>query len=420
MLKRDLGKWDIVLLMLNTIIGAGIYGLPSKLYSLTGIYSLVVLAICAVIIFVYILIFAEVSSQFDRSGGPYLYIFEAFGKTPGFIVGWLMLISRVSAFAALINLLVDYLSYVSPVFIDQQIRIIAIILLSLILFGVNAVSVKSSAYLSNLLGVAKLIPLLFFVLVGFFFIDIENLAIHTHKPDFSSFSSAMFIGIFAFTAWEASLVNTGEMANPKKNIPFAMIVTISFAAIFYILIQLTAIGTYPELATSIKPIADAANLFIGPVGGAFITLGAAISIMGTLNANLLAGSRLPLALSEEGQLPKIFERTHEKTGVPFISLVLYTLVAIAVSVSGTFIYALSINVVSKVLIYMLVAIALIKLRAKNHPKTFQLPYGKTLSILGIIIGAWLLYSSDHSDFIDVLITISIGVVLFFLFKRKSK
>jgi len=111
MLKREIRRWDLVLLLVNNTIGAGIFGLPSKIFNLSGFYSLAALLVCAIVIFVLIFIFAEVASRFDKTGGPYLYILTTFGKIPAFIIGWLILITRIAAFAALINLLVTYLSY---------------------------------------------------------------------------------------------------------------------------------------------------------------------------------------------------------------------------------------------------------------------------------------------------------------------
>ena len=383
-------------------------------------YSLAILACCALIVFVFVFVFAEVASQFNRSGGAYLYVHEAYGKLPGFIVAWLLLIGRVAGFAALINLMVDYFSYISPYFMESSIRILTIILLSLLLFVVNVISVKSSATFSNILGVSKIIPLLIFIIIGFFYIDVNNFATNTGLPDYTSISSALFIALFAFTSWETALINTGEMNNPVKNIPSAMIITVAFAAIFYMLIQFTLIGTFPDLASSTKPIADAAAIFMGPIGGIFITVGATISILGTLNANLLAGSRLPFALSEEGQFPKLFSRTHPSTGVPLISLVVYTSFSVLVSVSGSFIYALSINVLSKVLCYILVSMALISFRKKNSNIPYKLKFGKLLSIVGFILGLFLLYASDYSDFKDFLGFMSIGLILYFIFRSRSK
>ncbi|GJM04571.1 MAG: hypothetical protein DHS20C09_05620 [marine bacterium B5-7] len=142
--------------------------------------------------------------------------------------------------------------------------------------------------------------------------------------------------------------------------------------------------------------------------------------MGTLNANLLAGSRLPFALSEQGQFPKLFFRTHPRTGVPLISLIVYTVISVLISISGSFIYALSINVLSKILSYILVSMALLTFRKKHNNIQYKLKYGKLLAIAGIIIGLFLLHASEFSDLTDFLMFMSIGLILYFVFKPKMK
>jgi amino acid transporter len=422
MLKRDINRWDLVLLMINSIIGAGIFGLPSKIFTLAGIYSIAAIFICAILMSVIILNFSEVASQFKKTGGPYLYTLEAFGKFPGYIIGWLALVSRIAAYAALINLLVDYLSYLDDAFIDQTVRSLTIILITAFIFFINFQGVKKSSRLNNVLAITKLIPLIIFVLAGFFFIDLELFDFYQTKPSITNLSSAILVLVFAFTGFEAAVVNTGEMSNPEKDIPFALIVSTLFVALFYILIQVVSIGTFPHLANSTKPIADAADFFLGSAGGLLITMGAVISIGGTINANLLAGSRLPYALSEENQFPKIFSKTSIKTAIPYISLIMYSIVTILVSVTGTFIYALSISVISKVFVFTIISAALIKFRKVNGiSKTgFKLRFGYFSAILGIIICTWLLYASNLSDFRDVLLTILIGISLYFVFKFKMK
>ncbi len=175
MLKREIKRWDLVLLMINCIVGAGIFGLPSKIFSLAGIYSIAAIFICAILMLIIILNFSEVGSQFKRTGGPYLYTLKTFGHFPGYIIGWLALISRIAAYAALINLLVDYLSYLNERFNDQSVRSITIIIITAILFSVNYLGVKNSSRLNNLLGISKLIPLAVFVIVGFFLLILNYL-----------------------------------------------------------------------------------------------------------------------------------------------------------------------------------------------------------------------------------------------------
>ena len=108
MLKREIKRWGLVLIMINGIIGAGIFGLPSRIFAISGIYSIPIIFLCALLIFVFIMIYAEVGSQFNETGGSYLYILTAFGELPGFIIGWIGFGGRRVGGAALVNLLFDY------------------------------------------------------------------------------------------------------------------------------------------------------------------------------------------------------------------------------------------------------------------------------------------------------------------------
>ncbi|HEY3138100.1 MAG TPA: amino acid permease, partial [Blastocatellia bacterium] len=110
-LIRGIRRWDLIAVAINAIIGAGIFGLPSRVYALIGSYSLIAFGVCAIVVALIILCFAEVGSRFGETGGPYLYAREAFGSTVGFEVGWLMWLARLTAFAANCNLLVDYLGF---------------------------------------------------------------------------------------------------------------------------------------------------------------------------------------------------------------------------------------------------------------------------------------------------------------------
>lgn len=425
MLRREITRWDLVLLFINSTIGAGIFGLPSKIYSLTGIYSLPALLACAVFVFILVLNFAEVASRFDKTGGPYLYIYAAFGKIPAFVIGWLILITRVSTYAALIHLLATYLSFFSPILLEQPYKVGLIIGITFIFTWVNYLGIKSSTIVSNTLSISKILPLLIFVIVGLFYINPDLIELSQAPPSTTDFSSAVFILIFAFTGFEAVLVNTGEVKNPRKNIPFALLLSILFVAVLYSLIQFVSIGTLPGLATSEKPITDAAQLFMGPAGATLITLGAVISIGGTLNAVMLIGSRVPFALSEENQFPQIFSYLHPKNRTPVYALFIFSATALAASLTGSFIYAVSISVISKVLIFLIVCAALPKLRKmdKGEITYFRLPFGYIFSIVGILASIWLLSSSKVTELVDVLVTMGAGLLLFGAYKiisRKKK
>ena len=252
----------MVLLVINGVIGSGIFRLPADSFKEVGVYSIAAFLVCAVVVFVIILCFAEVSSRFDKTGGPYLYALTSFGPLPAFLTGWLLLITRFITYAALINLLVTYLSVFSVWFELRSARIITIILLTLFLAYVNHIGVKNSTRVNNFLTIGKLLPLLLFIIVGFFFIEPGNYEINK-VPDFTSFSSTVLLLVFAFGGFESVLVNSGEVKNPEKNLPFALFLAALIIAGIYMLIQIVSIGTLPTLASTNKPLADAAGLFMG-------------------------------------------------------------------------------------------------------------------------------------------------------------
>jgi amino acid transporter len=421
MLKRDIRRWDLVLLMINSIVGAGIFGLPSTIFGLSGIYSIPALFACAFVVFIIALCFSEVASRFDKTGGPYLFTLKAFGEIPAVTVGWLLLITRLSTYAAQINLLVSYLGYFHPVLALQLSKYLAITVITLFLTVVTFRGVKSSTFMSNLLAVAKLLPLTIFIIVGAFYINPQLFDLHQAPPAIPKFSSSMFVLIFAFTGFESILVNTGEMQNPKRNIPFALITAIIFVAFFYGLIQIICIGTLPDLADSEFPLTAAAQIFMGPIGATLISIGAVVSIGGALNTVMLVGSRIPFAFSEEKHLPWFFSKLHPKFSTPVWSLLTFSAVALIVSLTGTFVYAVAISVASKIIILLLVCISLIKFRKSDRGETsyYKLRYGYAVALIGIIACIWLLSGSKLSEITAVLITTLAGLIIFFVYKLSS-
>jgi len=416
MLKRGIQKWDLVFLIINSVIGAGIFALPAKVFALSGIYSLLAFVVCAVVMMILIMVFAEVSSRFEQTGGPYLYVLKAFGPMPAFGIGWLLMLTRLFSYATLINLLILYLSFFSEIFKNPEIRIGLIIGITGLITFVNWVGVKNTARISNVLTVAKLFPLAVFIIVGLFYVDFTHVPTD-HVPSWEEFSASSLLLIFAFGGFEASLVNSGEIVNPKKNLPFGLITAALIIAGFYILIQIVSIGTLPALATSEKPLAEAASGFMGWWGGMFITLGAVVSILGTLNVQILSGSRLPYALSVEDQLPKLFGKVHPKFATPFVSIAFFSLLVAFVAIIWGFMSSLAVSVIARLITYTLVSASLIKLRKTQPEGThFKIPYGNYFAILGIVATLWLLSGSQSKEILDTILWTSLGFVIYALHK----
>ena len=310
-LVRGIGRWDLTAIVINTVIGAGIFGLPSKVAALVGSYSLIAFVVCAIIIVFVVLCFAEVSSRFRATGGAYIYTKEAYGSLVGFEVGWLFWITRFTAFAANCNLLISYLGYFYE---PLSVGFMRIFLIALVVFGltfINIVGVKESVTTTNILTIGKLTPLFLFVVVGVFFIEPANFNFAA-APELDVFANAILVLIYAFVGFESAVIPAGEMEDPKKNAPFALMTAIGIIVAFYILIQIVSIGTLPELATSERPLADAAQGFVGTFGATFIVIGALVSILGNLNVGLLATTRLLFAMAEQKDIPQVLARFARK------------------------------------------------------------------------------------------------------------
>jgi amino acid transporter len=422
MLNRSISRWAMVLLVINGVIGSGIFGLPSKAFKEVGVYSIAAFLICAIAVFIIILCFAEVSSRFEKTGGPYLYALSSFGPLPAFLTGWLLLLTRFITYAALINLLVTYLSVFSDWFTSPSARIITIVLLTLLLAYINHVGVKNSTQVNNFLTIAKLLPLLLFIIVGFFFVKGENYEAK-ELPGFNSFSSTVLLLVFAFGGFESVLVNSGEVKDPGKNLPFALLLAALIIASIYMLVQIVSIGTLPSLATTDRPLADASQLFMGKTGALVIALGAMFSVTGTLNAIMLVGSRLPFAFSEEKQFPRVFSFIHPKYKTPTWSLLLFMTITIIASLTYSFLEAATISAITRVMIYAIVCITLIILRKKKPGQTgfFKIKYGNVFAVLGVLIAIWLLSSAKSNDIKAIAIALGIGLAIYaamHVFKKK--
>ena len=412
-LVRGIGRWDFTAIVINTIIGAGIFGLPAKVYAQIGGYSLIAFVACALIIGVIVLCYAEVSSRFSATGGPYLYAKEAFGSIVGFEVGWLYWIVRVTTFAANCNLLVTYLGFFIPGANEGWLRILFISIVVLLITVVNLIGVRESATATNIFTVGKLLPLLAFALIGLFFIRGASFNF-TAVPEYSSFSNAILLLIYAFVGFEAAVVLSGETKEPERNVPFGVMIALAIVAVIYILVQIVCIGTLPGLASSDRPLADSAMVFMGTFGAAFITLGALVSILGNLQVGVLSSSRMLFAMSEQGEIPAFLSKTHERFKTPSISILLTSVVIFVLTVGSSFLTAVAIATITRLLVYATTCLALPIFRRRNDvPEAkFTAPLGIVACVLSLGLIVWLLTRVDFAkEGFPILIAAVIGLVI---------
>jgi len=420
-LVRGIRRWDLVAITINGIIGAGIFGLPSNVYKLIGTYSLVAFVACALVVALIIFCFAEVSSRFDDTGGPYLYAREAFQPAVAFEVGWLIWLARMTAFAANCNLLINYLSYFWLPATTPLWRASIIVLVVIALAIINLLGIRQAAIVSNTFTVGKLVPIIIFIAAGLFFLNPQAFEFGP-SPTTGDFSKSVLLLVYAFTGFEMATIPAGEVRDPQRNLPRALLIAILVVATLYIMIQVVCVGTLPGLAQSSKPLADAGSQFLGAAGGAIISAGAIISITGNLNILLLSGSRLPFAMAEQKQLPAFVGSIHTKFFTPYVSILITAGLMLFLTLKSSFVAALTISTIARLVTYGTTCLALPVFRARRDAPAamFRLPGGTVVAILSLLLIVWLLLNATLNEVRATAIAAAVGLLIYlayWLYKR---
>ena len=415
-LIRSISRWDMIALMLNATIGGGIYGLSSQVFAKSGSYSLLAMLVCAVVITLIIFCFAEVGSRFSSTGGPLLYAHEAFGPFAGFMTGWFSLVLRIIGMAAISNITVSYLAFFFPFAQTGMGRSIFISVLVITLCYINLIGIKQSVLFNNIFTIGKIFTLLFFVIVGMFFIKAENFNFKA-PVSFDSFSSSVLLMVYAFSGFSGVITTAGEMKNPQKDIPYSLITVQVFKTILYMLIQVVCIGTLSTLAYSDKPLTDAASNFLPGWGGIAITIGALISFTATLNGGVLVASRTCYGLAEQNLLPSFMGKVHTRFHTPHVSLLFTCGIMLVLTLTNSLLFLLTVNAIGTLLIYIITCAALIKLRKKKNipAAAFIIPAGKAIAALSILFCIMILTGSTKQQFLYILCVLGAGAIVYGVF-----
>jgi APA family basic amino acid/polyamine antiporter len=406
-------RWDLVGVVINGVIGAGIFALPSRAFELAGPYSVFAFLLCAFCISLIVLCFAEVAGRFDGTGGPYLYAAAAYGPTTGFMVGWLVFVARITSFSANCSLAPAYLALFLRGLDTGWPRAIALTAIVVTLAVVNVAGVRVAANASNALAIGKLVPLAVFVIVGLFYLEPARFT-GAPLPGYRPFAQAVLVLVYAFTGWEMSVIPAGEARRPGKDLPIALLKGVAVVVVFYVLIQVVAIGTLPDLGGRQRPLADAALGFMGNPGAIMITVGIVVSLAGNLNILMLSASRILFAAAEHGQLPAPLASVHPRFRTPAVAVLTTAAVMLTLTLSGKFMWLLTISTVSRLVTYIASAGALPILRRKSEaePGSFRLAGGPAISAAAVLLGFWLLSNASGKEARDTGIAAGVGFAIF--------
>ena len=397
--------------MVNCIIGSGVFGLPSVLASLLGRASVLAVIVAALAMGVIMACFAEVSSRFAHTGGPYLYAQEAFGRFMGIQVAWLVWFVRLTACAANANLFVTYLGEFWPQAARPAMKLAILTLLIGVLAAINFRGVRAGTHVSTSFTVAKLASLIFVTLIGGFYLLTAHplLAHSTQNPSGSQWARAIVLLIFAYGGFEAALISAGEAKDPRRDLPFALFSALIACAIIYGSIQWVVVGTLPDPAHSDRPLADVARVVLGNSGAALTALGALFSIYGYLSGNILATPRITFALAERGDFPSFFALVHPRYRTPYLSILAFALLVWLLALFGNFAGNATLSAGSRLFYYGVVCATVPALRKKEkQPPLFHLRGGILLPAIGVLICAGLLTQIEYNKSIILVAAVAIA------------
>jgi amino acid transporter len=415
-LLRAVSRWQVVALSVNDVIGSGVYLLPAAAAALLGpasVWAILAAGLCVLLI---VLCFAEAGSMFDQPGGGYVYTREAFGELVGFEVAWMTWVARVTVAA---SLSAGFAQAVSGVWSGAAAgwgRTVLIVVPLLLLTAVNVAGVVHGARLAVVLVAGKVLPLLALIAAGALAADWSRLDLMV-APEAGNLAEASLLLLFAYAGFENTATPAGEYVNPQRDVPFALLVMIGSVTLLYTAVQLVALALVPDVARSATPLADAAGLIAGPAGVWVLTIGAAMSILGTNNNTVLAGSRYLYAMAERGRLPALFAGIHPRTRTPWIALLTQTAVALPLAVTGTFVELAALSVIARMATYIGTCAAVPVLRRRMPRGAFRLPGGPVIPIAAVVMCIAVLSSATGKNLAAAGVALAVGAVLYAVGRR---
>lgn len=423
-LKRVIGVFGLSTNIINIVVGSGIFVLPAIIAAGLGSSSIFAYLFCGFLIALVMLCFAEVGSKVTDSGGAYTYIKTAFGPYFGFLTAVLFILASFSADAAVANAIVDIIGSIVPEFKLQTIRIVTFLFLFSGFGIINVIGVKSGVKTVKFVTITKLIPLIVLIIFSWGKVSFENLSISA-SPTFNEIAKMSLILFFAFQGSESGLSISGEVKNPKRNIPRGIFASIFTILILYILIQTISQGVLGDtLATFTEnPLGAVANKVFGSIGFKAITIAAAISMLGYLSSSILSMPRILFQASKDKLLPvKPLNKIHSKFGTPYISIISYAAAGFLFASFGGFEQLAIISSATVLLIYLGVSLSVIKIRTLkiDSENEFRIPGGYLVPILSSLTILYLLSNLAQREFVVILIAIIILTIMYVVKTKMNK
>jgi basic amino acid/polyamine antiporter, APA family len=408
-LVRAVGFGGLVAMCINAVVGSGVFLLPTESFKLLGPFSLWAPLLFAVPVFILVLCFAEAASHFSEPGGAYLYARTAFGDFVGFETGWMNWIARLTSLASLSNGFVISLALFFPG-LGSGIARAAVIVASIAILGaIHIVGVRYGAASIYVFTLGKLIPLVGFIVVALIAFKHNPIPASLQWPGpGTNWSNAALFMLFAYAGFENLGVPAGEYKDPRRDLPRALLVgTLAIAAI-YVLAQLGAMASIPNLSATSTPIASAAKELVGPIGAIVVTLGALLSMAGTNSGTVLEGSRMLYALSLDRRMGPL-SWVHPRFRTPVVAIAIHITVAAAAAIAGTFAQLALLSTVARLATYLAGCASLPFIGART-------PRRIVLAILGTAVSLTFVITLNRWNAVAAAIALVVGGIIYALTK----
>ena len=435
-LKKTLGLSAALSTVVGMVIGGGVFFKPQAIYSATGGapgLGMLAWVIAGFITIAAGLTAAEISAAIPKTGGMMVYIKEIYGDRLGFLTGWMQTVLFFPGTAA--ALAVIFAQQVAVLFgqSDQNMTVVLPIAIIVILFlaVLNTVGSKLGGTIQTIATICKLIPLVIIMIFGFILGGGDNsITTPLVAPGISvgtALGQVLIAALFAYDGWINVGAIAGEMKNPGKDLPKAIVGGLSMVMAVYLVINLAYLWVAPasELAQASAPAAVVATKIFGPMGGKFITVGIIISVFGGLNGYLLTGPRIPYTLACEGKLPasKMLAKLN-KGGVPSNSTFLIAILACLYALTGQFNLLTDLTVFIIWVFYVLTFIGVFKLR-KDQPnleRPYRVPLYPVIPLIAIVGGLFVIVNqllSATGIAVAGLVVTAIGLPVYSAMSKKN-
>ena len=420
-MRRAVGRWQLYGLSINDVIGSGIYLLPAAAALLLGPASLWAVLLAGLAVSLLVLCYAQAASYFDQPGGGYLYAREAFGPFVGFEVGWMLLITRVASAAALSNGLAEAVTHFWPTAASGGVRVAIIVGSLAFLVAVNVVGVRAAARTGVFLAIAKVLPLLMFIGIGAMYVDMSLATPLAGPVPLPDLGKAALLLLFAYAGFENLPAAAGEYNNPRRDVPFAMLMMIASVTLLYFAVQWVALGTLPGLAQSQTPLADAAATFGGGWLALVLTVGAAVSILGTNSNTVMLGPRYLHAMAMDGYGPAALAKIHPRYRTPALAIITVGVLSLLLALSGSFVQLALLSVVARLCTYIGTSVSVLVLRRRHgdRDQALHLPGGPLIPIAATLLSIGLLASASIENLVAGAVALLLGAVIY-RFRRKPE